>query len=294
MNMPKVAGWTWSIFIVIAATLLLYMFFFVDVGKTVKEVTLQDNFNQTAHITTEGGSGSGVLVNPWAVLTACHVVVTEECSFTELNLEPVKGIVINIAGRTFAGKVTKFDPYSDLAYVELITVLGVSKTTHADGSYSGTDPVTVSCDPLTISRDLIYGIGFPMAMEKNIKSGVISALNGTFPGYSMISSSPPWARTDFADIAGMFDREYKYFTLFDITLLPGNSGGGIFDKRGHLIGITSHIMKHPEKIQPQAGPNSSIVAVPSGYTYATKPQRICEFLQSLPDYVNAKTYKEMF
>ena len=278
MNIPRFVGWTWTIFVAIAAALLLYMFFFIDVGKTTKEVTLQDNFNQTAFITSKGGLGTGVLVTPWAILTACHVVVTEECNPTKLNLKPVEGIVINIAGKTFFGKVTKFDPYADLAYVELLTVLGVSKTIYADGRTDGADPVTISCEPLTISRDLIYGIGFPMAMEKNIKSGVISALSGTFPGYSMITSGPPWAREQFADIAGHIDREHKYFTTFDITLLPGNSGGGIFNKRGHLIGIVSHIIKHPEKITPQGGPKSSVVGVPSGYTYATKPQRICEFL----------------
>lgn len=266
--------------VVIASLFLLTLFAYPNkyLPSVSKEITLQNNFDQTAHITTKSGSGSGVLINPWAILTACHVVVDNECDFKKLDLKPVEGIKVVIMGRMFVGTVTKFDPYSDLAYVELNTVLGATA--------ARIDPVTVSCEALTINRDLIYGIGYPMSMEKNIKSGVISAIDGTFPGLAMMSSSPPWAREQFPDIVGMIDREHKYFTLFDITLLPGNSGGGIFDKRGHLIGITSHIIKHPEKITPQAGPNSSLAPVPSGYTAATKPQRICEFLNTVEGYLH--------
>lgn len=258
--------------VIFAASVVAFLFFFGNVGEVKKPVTLQDNFNQTAHIlTSSGSSGTGVLVDDHGVLTACHVVVQDECNYRNTSFKNVEGITVVVAGKTFKAVVMKIDPYADLAYLSL-------SSWQSGPLVSDVTPVTIACDPLEYSRDPVFGIGFPMQIEKNVKSGYISAINGSFFGYAMGTNGPPWAHDLYSEYVGDYTRTITYFTMFDITLLPGNSGGGIFNKDGELIGIVSHILKHGEKITPQAGPNSSIAQIPSGYTMATKPQAICKFL----------------
>jgi len=58
----------------------------------------------------------------------------------------------------------------------------------------------------------VFAIGAPRALERTLTEGLVSGLR-TGPGRNMIQTSAP--------------------------LSPGSSGGGLFDERGNLLGITT-------------------------------------------------------
>ena len=58
----------------------------------------------------------------------------------------------------------------------------------------------------------VFAIGAPRALERTLTEGLVSGLR-TGPGRNMIQTSAP--------------------------LSPGSSGGGLFDDRGNLLGITT-------------------------------------------------------
>lgn len=63
---------------------------------------------------------------------------------------------------------------------------------------------------------VVYAIGNPLGFDYTITSGIISH---------------PYRRTDFA--------EKGWFLQSDTVILPGNSGGPLFNDKGEIVGISS-------------------------------------------------------
>jgi len=273
MSFKYYMGYAWFIFISILAIFMAGLFWHADtwMPKAAVPITLTDNFNQTVSIFAGDGSGSGVLINSFSVLTACHVAMKNECK--DLYPTPSEHLVVVVGGKTFFGVVTKFDAYADLALIRLSSWQSGDLVTNVT-------PVTFSCDKLTISRSMYYGIGHPYAMEKVIRMGILGAETPSLAQWLKLTADAPFAHELHSEFVGMMWRERKYFNVFDLRLDPGNSGGGVFDEKGHLVGIVSHITKFPEDL-PMAGPDKRAIGVPSGFSYSTKPERICEFMEGI-------------
>lgn len=67
--------------------------------------------------------------------------------------------------------------------------------------------------------DFVLAVGNPLGLGQSVTSGIVSALGRTI---------------------GM--NSYEEFIQFDASVHPGNSGGGLFDTEGRLIGINSAVV----------------------------------------------------
>ncbi len=67
------------------------------------------------------------------------------------------------------------------------------------------------------SGDAVYAIGFPYDMAKFVRRGIIASPHFVFPG------------------------EYSPFIVTDAPVNPGDSGGGLFNLKGELLGIPARI-----------------------------------------------------
>ena len=67
----------------------------------------------------------------------------------------------------------------------------------------------------------VYTIGAPSGLERTLGEGLISGLRTTEEGKLIQTSAP---------------------------ISPGSSGGGLFDSSGHLIGVTSFLLKDAQSL----------------------------------------------
>ena len=151
--------------------------------------------------------GSAVVIScekdkPIRLVTAYHVPEAIEENDPGTNVPILVGSVDS--GQYQATKVIKARPDWDLAVLE------------------GLVPLSASCASVPVSTNLpeigsgVWLVGNPLAHEKNVSHGVLSHVYFTkfFKGEPLV---------------------YR----IDAAAAPGNSGGGLFNKSGELIGILS-------------------------------------------------------
>ncbi|HEX6041367.1 S1C family serine protease [Longimicrobium sp.] len=147
-------------------------------------------------VSTGQGSGSGVLIRAdGVILTNAHVVGN------------ARQVEIGLAnGQTLAGRVLGRDPSIDIAIVDV------------EGS--GLPVASLgNSDALEVGQTTI-AIGNPLALERTVTRGIVSALNRT---------------------AAEFNLDELIQT--DAAINPGNSGGPLLDSRGRVIGINTAILR---------------------------------------------------
>ena len=145
-------------------------------------------------------SGSGVVVADGYVLTNYHVV------------EGATSLEVTSGDKTYAATVAGYDDSLDLA------VLKVDKLDIA--------PVTVGdSDKLNVG-DWAICIGNPLSFTGTTTVGVISALNRE-------------VTSENYDQFGLREDVVNYMIQTDAAINAGNSGGGMFNVAGELVGIPS-------------------------------------------------------
>jgi S1-C subfamily serine protease len=154
-----------------------------------------------------GGLGSGFVVSDTGeIVTNAHVVTTGEGA----SIRKAAEVFVRFGdGNQVSGKIVGFDPFSDVALVEV-------------------DPAGLTLRPLALGSvdDVAVGepvaaIGSPFGEERSLSVGVISALDRSIESLTGFSTSGA-LQTDAA-------------------INSGNSGGPLLDARGRVLGINSQI-----------------------------------------------------
>lgn len=115
----------------------------------------------------------------------------------------------------YKAKILGVDPITDIAVLKFKDKLPktITSVTWSDGPKVGDD---------------IYSIGHPQGMSWTVSKGII--------GNPKRWPSTPW----------------QTMIQHDSLIMPGNSGGGIFDEEGHLVGINTIIVQSQDKTNTQA------------------------------------------
>lgn len=164
----------------------------------------------TVKVFNETGLGSGVVISPHRVLTAAHVTRGNDA----MQIQMPDGTV-RIGHVVWEGKGVA--PQHDIAMIDVDT--------------SGARPAHLRCDPLK-AGDVVYSYGFPMGIRDVLTKGIVANPEG-IPSYAFVDD-------DFLKHvvpAGI--------VLLNLTIIPGNSGGGVWDQAGNLVGLAD-LMVFPD------------------------------------------------
>ncbi len=162
----------------------------------------------TVTVTTEDSSVVDVVAQGSAVLIAPGRLVTN-CHVID------KGSLIFVsrkeAGITERVRLVGRDAQHDLCELDLVR------------AREGFDrPVQVAPAGTLRVGDPVYAIGSPRGMELTISNGIASAVRETGAGIRVIQTNA--------------------------SLSPGSSGGGLFDAKGRLVGITTFVAKDAQNL----------------------------------------------
>ena len=149
------------------------------------------------------GSGSGVVIAPEYVLTNYHVVE---------NASSLKISVGNDEENLYDATVAAYDADKDVA---VLNVPGLPL-----------DPVELGdSDELQVG-DWVVNIGNPIGFTGTATAGIVSGLNREIPGDGT-----------GVDKYGRATRIVNKMIQTDAAINSGNSGGGMFNTQGQLVGI---------------------------------------------------------
>lgn len=159
-------------------------------------------------VTTEDTSVVDVIAQGSAVLVAPGRLVTN-CHVVE------KGGAIFVSRRedkvTERARIVSKDSQTDLCELDLLQMKP------AFGK-----PVEIAPKDALRIGDPVYAIGSPRGMELTISDGIVSALREARGNIQVIQTTAPFS--------------------------PGSSGGGLFDRQGRLVGITTLIVKDSQNL----------------------------------------------
>ncbi|MFJ5549942.1 S1C family serine protease [Streptomyces sp. NPDC093225] len=196
-------------------------------------------------------TGSGVIISSGGeVLTNNHVVA----GATSIKVRTSDG-------RTYDAKTVGTDPDKDLALVKLSGASGLKAAALGDSA------------KLSVG-DQVVAVGSPEGLTGTVTSGIVSALDrdvtvpksddGGGDGRQQGQQDGGWpfefGGRQFNGDTGSSKTTYKAIQT-DASLNPGNSGGGLFDMNGNLIGINSAIYS-PSTGQSSAGSVGLGFAIP--------------------------------
>lgn len=177
------------------------------------------------YINVGNGQGSGFVYDlDGHIVTNNHVVSgaqTLQVRFTN--------------GRVVPATIVGTDASSDLAVIRV------------DPAGLGLTPVELADSSALKVGQIVVAIGSPFGLESSMTTGIISALNRSFP-------------------AGTF--QVPDIIQTDAAINPGNSGGPLLDLYGRVIGVNSRIES------PVRGSSGIGYAIPSNLVQAVVPQLI--------------------
>lgn len=107
-----------------------------------------------------------------------------------------------------AGRVIYIDPSVDLAFIEMSPMKGARS-------------VSINSARRLRTGDAVYAVGAPLGLERTLTGGLVSAIR-VRNGVKEIQTSA--------------------------SISPGSSGGGLFDDKGRLVGITTYKARGGENI----------------------------------------------
>jgi len=146
------------------------------------------------------GSGSGVVIATDFVLTNYHVV------------DGASSLEVTMGEKTYSATVAGSDEKLDLAVLK-VENLGIA-------------PVTLGDSDVLSVGDCAICIGNPLSFSGTTTVGIISALNREVTSQNY-------------DIYGRREDLKNYMIQTDAAINAGNSGGGMFNIAGELIGVPS-------------------------------------------------------
>ncbi|NJN54143.1 MAG: PDZ domain-containing protein [Anaerolineae bacterium] len=189
-------------------------------------INLYESINPAVvHINVGNGQGSGFVYD-----LAGHIVTNNHV------VDGAQILQVRFAnGRAIPASIVGTDPTSDLAVIRVDPAgLSLTAVEMADS------------DTLKVGQ-IVVAIGSPFGLESSMTTGIISALNRSFP-------------------VGTF--QVPDIIQTDAAINPGNSGGPLLDLHGRVIGVNSRIES------PVRGSSGIGYAVPSNIVRAVIPQLI--------------------
>ncbi len=176
--------------------------------SVVSEVDILASVVQVVSECRNGGSYSGsgtVFVDEFYVLTSNHVVSSDgDCSVVELFVETIERID-SAPVRTHSAEIFAIDEAADLAILKIAPIGSFAKALK---------PVKVSIK--SNIGDSIIAIGFP-----GIGGDSVTVTSGEISGYANYEGIQ-WIKSS-------------------VSISGGNSGGGVFDSNGGLVGIPTQV-----------------------------------------------------
>lgn len=135
--------------------------------------------------------------------------ITSNCDLVTANhvIEGAKTIKVFVKGAWYAVDVLAADPVADVAILHV----------HTTGCNA------VSFNTKFERGDVVYALGFPRPSDLNFNNVLTK---GIIANSELINDS-------------------QSYILTNLEIAPGNSGGGLFNKLGELIGITNQAMATP-------------------------------------------------
>jgi TPR repeat protein len=112
----------------------------------------------------------------------------------------------------------------------------------------------------------------PVASSRSVNMGSTVATVG-FPNIGLQGFAPKLAKGEIAALSGAQD-DSRYFQI-SVPIQPGNSGGGLVDERGNVVGVVS------AKLSAAAALATS-GTLPENVNYAVKSSFLLSFLESVP------------
>jgi len=179
---------------------------------TARELSELSPKEQTARVgptvvkvSTPGGLGSGVIINPGGyVVTNAHVIQGELALRCIVWLPQDDG---TLARTTIEDvEIVAVNNHLDLALLRM---------EHPDGEPFDFAPIETE-ERIEVGQT-VFAIGNPLGLEQTMSQGVVSTKQRSFDGVTYIQT--------------------------DTAVNPGNSGGPLFNTRGEIVGITN--MKIP-------------------------------------------------
>jgi len=158
------------------------------------------------HVGAQGGSGSGVVIDPHGYVLTNNHVVSMAADTPNAQVQ-----VVFQGDQRVPARITGRDPQTDLAVLKVDVA----------------NPVVA---PLGRSADLAPGddvvaIGSPLQLAGTVTNGIISAVH-----------RPVRLSGDGSDTNAVIDAVQT-----DAAINPGNSGGALVDRNGSVIGVNSAI-----------------------------------------------------
>jgi serine protease Do len=156
-------------------------------------------------ITTERGSGSGVIVDAQGyIVTNAHVVGGAQRLRVEIPTPAAGQSILTARSRTVNGRIVGIDLETDLAVIKV-------------------DEPNLPVLPLADSDDLrpgqiVLAFGSPLGLQNSVSLGVVSAV-----ARQLEPESP------------------MIYIQTDASINPGSSGGPLVDSRGRMVGINTLI-----------------------------------------------------
>jgi serine protease Do len=95
-----------------------------------------------------------------------------------------------------------------------------------------------------------------------------------FPNIGLQGFAPKLAKGEIAALSGAQD-DARHFQI-SVPVQPGNSGGGLVDERGNVVGIVSAKLSARVAL-------ATTGALPENVNYAVKSSFLLSFLESVPD-----------
>lgn len=164
-----------------------------------------------------GGAGSGVVVSKDGYIVTCAHVISGASKIG----------VTTSDSRKYIAKVVGSDSTSDIALLK-ISAVNLTPATFADS-----DSIQ--------QGEKVYAVGNPEGTFANsITSGIVSAKSRKI---SVTVNDDSGSEDSYSDMFGEMRGQTKRTTMnviqTDASVSPGNSGGGLFNESGQLIGIVN-------------------------------------------------------
>lgn len=183
--------------------------------------SIPDDFAESLNLHTvelvgAQGMGSGVVIKDGVVLTAAHVTELKD-SMGEMvvKFRDASGGSVNRKGKVLWQSVQEFGG-ADVALVQVDT--------------TGKVPAELSCAEVK-AGDVVYSYGAPYGVPRVLTKGIVASNDD---GIIDAFGADPFQLKMLP--AGL--------KLLNLTVLPGNSGGGIYDTKGRLVGISELMLSH--------------------------------------------------
>jgi serine protease Do len=154
-------------------------------------------------VTTQRGSGSGVIVDPEGfIITNAHVVRGARHLRVNIPISATGHSILAASSRTVTGQLVGMDPETDLA------VIKVGERNLPAVPFGDSENLKAG--------QMVLAVGSPLGFQNSVSLGVVSAV-----ARQLQPESP------------------MIYIQTDASINPGSSGGPLVDLHGHLVGINT-------------------------------------------------------